>query len=110
MRGVSSRRGENESRFRAVNEKLERRSLRRRSSSSLSFEILCECDDELCTEAVTISYLSYEAVRQEPTMFIVARGHVDPEIERVVSSTAAYDVVEKRGEAALSALVNDPRH
>ena len=105
---VNVRRGENESRFRDVNEALERRSLRA-PSSDLTFEILCECDEETCTEAITVSYFAYESVRDAPTMFIVAPGHADPEIERVVSTTADYDVVEKRGDAALSALVNDPR-
>jgi hypothetical protein len=105
---VSGRRGENESRFRDVNEALERRSLRV-PSSDLTFEILCECDVETCTETLTVTYLAYESVRSEPTMFIVASGHADPAIERVVSRTALYDVVEKRGDAALSALVNDPR-
>lgn len=105
---VERRRGENEVRFRALNEGLEQRSLRR-PSVDLAFEIVCECDDEYCTEPLQVSYLAYEAVRNEPTMFFVAHGHARLEIERVTSRTPEYEIVEKFGDAALTALVSDPR-
>ena len=44
----------------------------------------------------------YEAIRSDPTHFVVAPGeeHVLPEIERVIRRHARYWVVEKFGEAA----------
>jgi hypothetical protein len=105
---VESRRGENEARFRDLNEKLEQRALRT-PSSDLTFDIVCECDEEDCTETLTVGYLAYEAVRHDATMFIVARGHADPELEKVVSRGGGYEIVEKYGEAALTALVTYPR-
>jgi hypothetical protein len=105
---VERRRGENEARFRALNEVLERQSLRR-PNTDLAFEIVCECDDEACAQPLRVTYRTYEAVRHEPTMFIVAPGHDRPEIEQVTSRRSSYDIVEKFGDAALTALVSDPR-
>lgn len=105
---MEGRRGENETRFRDLNEKLEQRALRT-PNSDLTFDIVCECDEEDCTETLTVGYLAYEAVRHDATMFIVAPGHVDPELEKVVSYGDAYEIVEKYGDAALTALVTYPR-
>jgi hypothetical protein len=44
-----------------------------------------------------------------PTWFVVAPGHGDAELERVVSGGEAHEVVEKRGAGALAAVRLDPR-
>ena len=49
------------------------------------------------------------AVRSEPTKFVVVKGHADPSIERIVDEGNDYEIVEKLGEAALVAEVENPR-
>ncbi len=102
------RKGENESWFRARNEEFELRSLDR-PGSDLSFEIVCECALEACEERLTIGYRAYESVRADATFFILVLGHSDASVERVVSATNTYEIVRKIGEAALVALIEDPR-
>ena len=94
--------------FRDVNERLEQRVLEE-PVPERPFEIVCECDREECTERIPIRLTDYEAVRATPTEFIVAPGHADPVCERTVASTEAYQVVEKRGEAAIVAERENPR-
>jgi hypothetical protein len=103
-----ARKGRNEAWFREVNERLEQRVLDR-TKSSTRFEIVCECAREECTERIAISIADYEAVRRSPTSFVVLTGHMDPTCERLVSSTHAFEVVEKFGDAGLVAEIENPR-
>jgi hypothetical protein len=48
-------------------------------------------------------------VRRDPRRFVVALGHEDTEIERVVARLEGYTVVEKIAEAAEVAIEHDPR-
>ena len=97
----------NESLFRLVNERLEKRVADR--GPDAPFEIVCECAREDCTLRIPILIAEYEAVRSEATKFVVVRGHADPTVERVVDSNDGYEIVEKLGEAALVAEVENPR-
>ena len=101
------RRGMNESLFRLLNERLEQRAVDRGPEST--FEIVCECAREDCTLRIPILIADYEAVRSEPTKFVVVTGHADPAVERVVDSSGGHEIVEKLGEAALVAEVENPR-
>jgi hypothetical protein len=101
------RRAMNESLFRVINERLEERALDRGIRSG--FEIVCECAQEDCTARIPVPIGEYEAVRSEATTFIVARGHANTSIERMVASRDGYEIVEKLGEAALVAEVENPR-
>ena len=101
------RRGMNESLFRLLNERLEERAADRGPEST--FEIVCECAREDCTLRIPILIAEYEAVRSEPTKFVVVTGHSDPAAERVVDESDAYEIVEKIGEAAIVAEVENPR-
>jgi hypothetical protein len=56
-----------------------------------------------------LTLAAYEAVRSEPTQFVIAPGHELPEIEAVVFRADAYEVVRKQGDAAELAEENDPR-
>jgi hypothetical protein len=57
-----------------------------------------------------MTLVEYEAIRAEPTCFVVVPGHERPEIERVVERHPAYLIVEKRQEdAAEVAIETDPR-
>jgi hypothetical protein len=97
----------NESLFRGLNERLEERAVERGARST--FDIVCECAREECTERITIGIADYEAVRADATTFIVVPGHIEPDVERVVSSHDGYDVVAKIGEAAVVAEIENPR-
>jgi hypothetical protein len=102
------RKGANESWFRDLNERLEDRAAAGKGSDG-RFEIVCECAQEECTERITMLFSEYENVRTSPKSFVVVPGHTDPTSERIISSTGAYDVVEKFGEAGLVAEVENPR-
>jgi hypothetical protein len=101
------RKGMNESLFRQLNDRLEQRALDRGPEEAL--EIVCECAREECTARIPVLIAEYEAVRSEPTKFIVLTGHSDETVERVVDSSDGYEIVEKLGEAALVAEVENPR-
>ncbi len=64
-----------------------------------------------CPQPVLLSIEEYEAIRAEPTHFVVAPSseHVNPEIERVVKREERYWVLEKVGVGAAVAEAFDPR-
>ena len=93
----------NQSLFREVNERIDGLGVPQ------DFEVLCECASRACADPIPLAPDEYEAVRAEPTHFLVKPGHVDPEIERVVGETDRYFVVEKIGEAGNVAARLNPR-
>jgi hypothetical protein len=56
-----------------------------------------------------VSVVEYERVRQQPTDFFVAPGHVIPAIEKVVDEKQSFDVVRKLAEEGEPARKTDPR-
>jgi hypothetical protein len=99
---------ENESRFRALNERL------RETGSTWDgregvLGIVCECGDEDCTRPIELTPGEYESVRAEETQFVVVREHARRDVEDVVAEHDDWVVVRKRGEAAAIAAANDPR-
>jgi hypothetical protein len=99
---------ENEVRFRALNERL-------RGGSGTwgpgegALELVCECGDEDCTDAIRLTPRDYEAVRSDEAQFIVVPGHERRHAEDVVDEREGWLVVRKRGEAAEIAAEADPR-
>jgi len=102
-----ARKGQNESWFREINERLENKALERWRTSR-TFEIVCECAREECTERITISFEDYERLRLDPRTFGIVPGHIDLESERLFE-TGSFDVVEKFGAAGEVADAEDPR-
>jgi hypothetical protein len=51
----------------------------------------------------------YEEIRAKPTRFVLAPGHVAPEIEHVVEREGDHVVVEKQGIAGRVSTQLDPR-
>ena len=94
----------NESLFREVNERIE--DLAGNASFSL---FICECMNQNCDEAVSVTHEEYEHVRSGPNRFIVLRGHEIPEVDAVVETCDRYLVVEKRGTGRRVAEELDPR-
>lgn len=86
-----------ESAFREVNERIAENAYRFDSGST---EFICECDDPRCTERVEATIEEYEAVRADGARFLIAPGHGDHTIERVVLRNDAFTVVEKVQQAA----------
>jgi hypothetical protein len=81
-----------ESAFREVNEAIARTADRFEAEEA---DFVCECADPDCTHRVTAALEDYEDVRTEGTHFLLAPGHHEPRVERVVERTGEYDVVEK---------------
>jgi hypothetical protein len=94
----------NESLFRSANEEIEER---RAGAAFTSY--VCECAQRACAVPILLARFEYEEVRRVPTHFVVARGHVVSDVERVVAETPRYHVVEKIGVAATTARRLDPR-
>jgi hypothetical protein len=96
----------NEALFREVNEKI-RAISDTFGHKDATYDFLCECSDPMCTERVVLTSVEYEYVRADPTRFVVAKGHVLPEVESVVEGANDHVVVEKDGEAAEIAIRSD---
>ena len=58
-------------------------------------EFVCECADSGCTQGIPLTEAEYEDVRDHPTRFAVANGHELRQVERVISVTEQFTVVEK---------------
>lgn len=59
----------------------------------------CECGTESCSQTVELTLTDYEAAHAQRDRFVVAPGHDDERLERVVERNRLYLVVEKFGEA-----------
>jgi hypothetical protein len=104
--------GENESRFRVVNERLRDFVIddaERHGEHPDSLSVLCECGDVDCTEKIDVSLTTYEWVRSASARFVIVPGHELPESERVVQQGRGYLIVEKFGDARTAASELDPR-
>jgi hypothetical protein len=108
MQASERRVAENEVRFRALNERLRDTAAAWEGREGV-LSLVCECGDEDCTLAISLTPGEYESVRAEETQFAVVPEHVRPDVEDVVSQQDGWTVVRKRGEAAAIAAAADPR-
>jgi hypothetical protein len=83
-----------ESAFREVNEAIAKTAERFDADEA---DFICECADPSCAHRITAELDDYEAVRGDAVRFLVAPGHDQPQIERIVDRTSDYSVVEKSG-------------
>lgn len=97
------RAGRNEALFREVNETVARLEERLDAQGSDLLPVICECALTDCLTRLEITLDEYANVRKHPHRFIVARGHEQPDVERVVQEAPEYVVVEKDGVAAVAA-------
>jgi len=108
MRGTEEQRlGANEAVFREVNEAIERGQWPGDEGNRAHFR--CECAQLGCTRIVELTVEEYEEVRAHSRRFVVAVGHQQPAVERVVVERPDYLVVEKRDRAGEVADRTDPR-
>ena len=103
---------ENETRFRAANERL----LHRFEEMKIDPEetvFICECGDTKCTETIRMTLSEYQAVRSDANTFALVPGHEDAATEAVTETIIAknerFTVVEKRGEYRHITEGSDPR-
>jgi len=69
----------------------------------------CECGAPDCNSLINVRVADYEHIRENPRLFILAHGHHQPEVERIVARTVDWVVVEKVGRAGEIAERTDPR-
>jgi hypothetical protein len=81
-----------EAAFREVNEAIAETATRFESEEA---DFICECADPQCAHRVTVDLEDYEHVRSDGTHFLLAPGHHEPEVERVVERTGDFDVIAK---------------
>ena len=92
--------------YREVNERIA--SLSAQWSAS-SLELLCECGTVACSERIEMSREEYEAMRAQPTHFVLKHGHQAAGVEDVVGAEHTFLVVANYGDAATVARQTDPR-
>ena len=101
--------GLNEAIFRQVNEQI--RGLNRDfDAEDGTMSVICECGDGDCTEQLEIRTQEYERVRSNGRLYVIARGHEIPDVERVIEQADGYAIVQKtEGDAAELSEELDPR-
>jgi hypothetical protein len=104
-----AREGRNEALWREVNERVNELNEAHDVAVELVTDWVCECPEESCSDRIGLTTEEYERVRTDSRHFLVAPGHVDPEVETVAERHERYWVVEKRGEAADVAAQLDSR-
>jgi hypothetical protein len=85
-------RAQTEALFRDVNERIAE-SAERFDAETTGF--VCECSDPSCMHRLEASLDDYEDVRADGATFMLAPGHEDGDIERVVDRRGGFHVVEK---------------
>ena len=56
---------------------------------------VCECAKHTCRKRINLTPKEYEACHQNKSQFLVAPGHNNPKIERVMRETKEYMIVQK---------------
>jgi hypothetical protein len=105
---MEERLARNEAFFRNLNERI-RDAADRYSADGHVYEFVCECSDPACLDRVRLSAAEYEAVRADPTRFVLAPGHERTSIEVVVQPGLDHVIVQKLGAAGAVATALDPR-
>ena len=78
--------------FRNVNERIAESAQRFDADDA---EFVCECSDRSCTHRLEAPLDDYERARAKPTRFLLAPGHEDDAIEKVVDRRGRFQIVEK---------------
>jgi hypothetical protein len=70
---------------------------------------VCECSDSGCRQRVYLRSGEYEWVRSDARWFLVAPGHGNSSVERVISPALRFDVVQKHEAVREIVERTDPR-
>jgi hypothetical protein len=108
---VEERAARNQSRYREHNERIEPHNAVHHWVDPPMPDWVCECTSDTCAEPVQMTIAEYEAVRAEPTHFLIVPSpdHVHSSVELVVARHERYWVVEKTGRAGDVSEALDPR-
>ena len=101
------RMAQNEALFREVNERVA--AIAHQLGPDHPYEFLCECANSDCSFRIELPVGAYEAVRSDPSQFVVLPLHYAPEVEELISQAESYWVVRKFGEAGELVRHLDPR-
>jgi hypothetical protein len=93
--------------YRSVNERVAELNVGLDVLGDMAGQWICECADTACVTPISATVEEYQSVRVNARRFIVAPGHVDPGVERVVKANDRFVIVEKIGEAAEAAELQD---
>lgn len=97
-RAFQARVAQNEVRFRAVNEDVERG--RPSGDAETLVPFVCECGHIECHKLIELTPAEYAGVRSDERTFAITPGHELPVAEEVVSSGERFSVVRKTGVGA----------
>ena len=103
---AEARAARTESLFREVNERIAETASRFAPDDAT---FVCECSDVRCTHGVHATVETYEHVREDGAQFLIARGHEDERVERVVIEEGRFSIVEKLNGVGALARRLDPR-
>ena len=99
MEDVRRRRlADNESAFREINERIGERVERWHELDQTFHQIVCECSDAEFVERIAVTPSEHRMVRRREDSFLIARGHDDPHVERVVYRHDRYWIAEKHSD------------
>jgi len=97
--------------LREVNERIASLSRKfARQERIATVQLICECGDRTCKQPVQVTLATYDRVRADPTRYLIAVNHEDPETETVIAVDDRYAIVETiAGTASKLAEITDPR-
>jgi hypothetical protein len=105
----STRMAENESRFRSINDRVERDLEQLVDDPNEQLPFVCECAQRTCNATIELSIAEYERIRAQSTLFAVAPGHEIADVEDVVERQERHFVVRKHPETRAIVERTDPR-
>jgi hypothetical protein len=105
----AKRLAENESRFRVINDRVERDLERIVYSPHELLPFVCECARRTCSATIELARDDYERVRADSVLFAIAPGHEVTDVEDVVERHDGYYVIRKHPETWDVAKASDPR-
>ena len=62
---------------------------------NLKIDFICECSDPACEARISLTLKEYEKLHSDVARFVIAKGHTEPQVEKVHHETPNSTVVEK---------------
>lgn len=110
MNLTEERAARNEAVFREVNERIAQLQNRLEGTRRTQGRSSVSGSDEACAARLDVPMETYERVRNDPHLFLVAPGHTQPEIEHSAEQEPGFVIVRKdRPAAERIAEQTDPR-
>ena len=100
---------ENEARFRAINDRVERDLEQVVDDPDELLPFVCECALRTCNTTIELTRAEYEHVRERSITFAVAPGHQIADVEDVVERYGRYFVIRKHPQTWDIVQRTDPR-